>query len=109
MLNSQVVNIQSPGCTKKGVGTTIHELMHALGFLHEQNREERDEYVDVLYENIRLGKESNFDKASDGTTTGFGVPYDYGSVMHYSRYAFSINGKPTLVTKVTMDGEDALF
>lgn len=74
--------------------------MHAIGFFHEQNREERDDYVDVIYENIRIGHESNFDKAMNGTTYSFDVPYDYGSVMHYSRYAFSNNGEPTLITKV---------
>lgn len=74
--------------------------MHAIGFLHEQNREERDNYVDVIYDNIRDGYESNFDKAMNGSTFGFGVPYDYGSVMHYSKYAFSNNGEPTLIQKV---------
>lgn len=37
------------------VGTVIHELMHACGFLHEQNRYERDDYVTVNYANIRQG------------------------------------------------------
>lgn len=95
----QVVNLQSPGCTTK-VGTVIHELMHASGFLHEQNREERDEFVDIRFENVRKGYENNFEKASPGLASGFGVDYDYGSVMHYSTGAFTVNGQPTIVTKV---------
>ncbi|XP_013101001.2 hatching enzyme 1.2 [Stomoxys calcitrans] len=95
----QEVNLQSPGCLTKP-GTTIHELMHALGFLHEQNREERDSYVNIQYQNIQPSAKSNFDRAS--RTLAFGVPYDYGSVMHYSANAFSTNGRPTIVAVRSM-------
>lgn len=47
-----------------------------------------------------LGHENNFDKADKEKTTGFGVPYDYRSVMHYSSTAFSVNGKKTIIPKV---------
>ncbi|KAJ8956335.1 hypothetical protein NQ318_015073 [Aromia moschata] len=94
----QQVNLQSPSCTTK-IGTTLHELMHAAGFLHEQNRYERDDYVSITWQNIKKGHEANFDKADKGTTDGFGVPYDYRSVMHYSSKAFSSNGQPTIVPK----------
>lgn len=94
----QEVNLQSPGCLSKP-GTAIHELMHALGFLHEQNREERDSYVSIQYQNIQPSTMSNFDRASK--TLAFGVPYDYGSVMHYSSTAFSTNGRPTIVAMVS--------
>lgn len=95
----QLVNLQSYGCTSL-IGTILHEFMHVVGFLHEQNREERDEYVDIRFENVRKGYEMNFDRAEKGTTSGFGVGYDYKSVMHYSAMAFSANGQPTIVTKV---------
>lgn len=98
----QEVNLQIPGCTSK-VGTAIHELMHALGFLHEQNRSDRDTYITVNWANIRSGTQANFDKASAYSTNAFGVDYDYSSVMHYSAYAFSRNGQPTLVPKVFYD------
>lgn len=94
----QVVNLQSPGCVTKS-GTVIHELLHAAGFLHEQNREERDKFVSIVDSNIRQGYEINFKKASPGETTGFGVGYDYGSVMHYSSKAFSKNGQATIQAK----------
>lgn len=69
------------------------------GFLHEQNREERDGFVTIRNRNIKPGYEANFDKAPRGATTGFGVGYDYGSVMHYSPTAFSRNGQPTIESK----------
>jgi hypothetical protein len=94
----QVVNLQRPACMAK-VGTVLHELMHTVGFLHEQNRYERDEHVDVLWQNVDRGKEDNFKKIP-ATTALSEVPYDYESVMHYSTMAFSSNGNPTLRTKV---------
>lgn len=42
------------GCNHKG--SIIHELMHALGFWHEQSRPDRNLYVEVLWENIQDGK-----------------------------------------------------
>jgi hypothetical protein len=92
------VNLQTGICLET-LGTPIHELLHAVGFMHEQNREERDNFVRINLKNIQKGKEQNFDKAKSGTTSGFGVGYDYGSVMHYSAVAFSSNGKPTIEAK----------
>ncbi|XP_012287980.1 zinc metalloproteinase nas-13 [Orussus abietinus] len=95
---SQIVNLQIPGCvTRKG--TIIHELMHAVGFLHEHSRYERDNYVQVKWENITPGRDNNFKSATRDSTNDFGVEYDYGSVMHYSAKAFSRNGQPTLVPR----------
>ncbi|XP_045468360.1 hatching enzyme 1.2-like [Harmonia axyridis] len=94
----QEVNLQTPACTTK-VGTILHELMHACGFYHEQNRPDRDNYVTIGFGNIKPGHDSNFKKASAETTNDFGVTYDYRSVMHYSEHAFSRNGKPTIVPK----------
>lgn len=95
----QIVNLQTPDCLH-AVGTVIHELLHAVGFLHEQNREERDGFVFIRNNNIEPGRERNFEKAKSDDAIGFGVRYDYGSVMHYSPVAFSRNGQPTIETKM---------
>ncbi|XP_065091620.1 low choriolytic enzyme-like [Ochlerotatus camptorhynchus] len=90
----QTVNLQSPGCVKHGV--VVHELLHALGFFHQQSASNRDDFVRILWENIESGHEHNFDKYNDTVVTSYGVEYDYGSVMHYSGKAFSKNKEPTI-------------
>lgn len=36
------------------IGTPIHELLHAAGMFHEQSRADRDNYVEIIYENVNL-------------------------------------------------------
>ncbi|CAL1266944.1 unnamed protein product, partial [Larinioides sclopetarius] len=46
------------GCHK--LGTVIHELGHIIGFYHEQNRSDRDSYLNVYLNNVRPGELSDF-------------------------------------------------
>ena len=67
------------------------------GFKHEHTRSDRDRFVEINFENIKKGHESNFKKC--GYCNNQRLPYDTGSVMHYSSYSFSKNGKPTIIVK----------
>ncbi|XP_075699574.1 embryonic protein UVS.2-like [Rhinoderma darwinii] len=92
---SQYVGLAIDGCMYKEI--IQHELNHALGFYHEHTRSDRDDYVTIMYENISPDETENFDRQD---TNNLGLAYDYGSVMHYDKYAFTINpGQPTIVPK----------
>jgi len=75
-------------------------MLHTLGLDHEHKRPDRDEFVTVVLDKIQRGKEYNFEKNSDDY---FDLPYDYGSVLHYSRNHFSIDGSDTLIPKVLFE------
>ncbi|KAJ1078384.1 hypothetical protein K5549_018737, partial [Capra hircus] len=88
----QVVSL-GPSCLQRGPGIVLHELMHVLGFWHEHSRADRDRYIRVNWNEILPGFEMNFIKSRSSNML---VPYDYSSVMHYGRLAFSRRGLPTI-------------
>lgn len=92
---SQIINLQAPGCTIK-VGTILHEVLHSVGFFHEQNRNDRDDHVKVNFNNIPEDKNVNFEKMSADEISAYNVPYDVKSVLHYSSFAFSKNTQRTI-------------
>ncbi|RXN36398.1 meprin A subunit beta-like protein [Labeo rohita] len=60
----------------------------------------RDDYVTIVWDQIEAGKEHNFNSYDETESSNLGVPYDYSSVMHYSKTAFSKTSEPTIVTKI---------
>ncbi|XP_041842016.1 low choriolytic enzyme-like [Melanotaenia boesemani] len=90
----QFISLEKPGCLFHA--TVQHEVLHALGFQHEQERSDRDEYIKILFENIEPEFKFAFEKVE---TNNLMTPYDFNSVMQYYKYAFSKNGMPTIVAK----------
>lgn len=91
---AQDLSLDVNGCLYAGI--IAHELIHALGFRHEQSRPDRDSYINVMYENISPNNYAAFDKYT-WTSTASTSPYDLYSIMHYDSMAFSSNNKPTIV------------
>lgn len=95
--NVQQITLGS-GCE---LGAAIHEIGHAVGLWHEQSREDRDQFVTVNWANIQQGMAHNFNQhITDGDDVG---AYDYHSIMHYPRWAFSNNGQDTIVPRQNVE------
>eukprot|EP00111_Clytia_hemisphaerica_P024303 TCONS_00071669-protein len=98
------------GCGYRG--TVIHQIMHALGFLHENTRTDRENYLTIDSNNIEEGFAHDFEKYENRMIYMNGVPangdltqsqnpgiqnaqllkfneYDYFSITHLGCHAFS--------------------
>ncbi|GFV29683.1 astacin-like metalloprotease toxin 1 [Trichonephila clavipes] len=113
--NEQLLSL-GPGC--EPFGTIVHELLHAIGFEHEHNRSDRDDYLTINWSNIvnqwyyafkKLRPEENRLLSS----------FDFNSIMLYGSNSFvktwgqfsmtSKDGKqlPEVYDKKAMSASDA--
>ncbi|KRY85459.1 Zinc metalloproteinase nas-8 [Trichinella pseudospiralis] len=80
--------------------TVIHELMHAVGFWHEHERWDRDNYIQILWNNVDRGGYDQFGKANLLESDYYDENYDYFSILHYDSKAFSRNGRNTIEARM---------
>ncbi|CAB4070015.1 unnamed protein product [Lepeophtheirus salmonis] len=103
------------------MGIAAHEMLHILGFAHEQTRPDRDQFVQIFWSRIKRNYISNYFRAIDINATDippvcdststqasfdncysgykartFGLSYDYGSIMHYGLNYFTSTGQDTM-------------
>lgn len=68
---------------RQGPWMPAHELGHALGFVHEHQRWDRDRYVTIHYEHIKPGREADYDWVPRSKWIVVTPNYDFRSIMHY--------------------------
>lgn len=80
-----------------GPTEVAHEIMHSLGFVHEQNRYDRDQFIQIFWENIEPKEKVNFEKFSGSAMKASGAAaFDFQSIMMYPETMFSSNQNPTM-------------
>ncbi|UYV66422.1 hypothetical protein LAZ67_4001612 [Cordylochernes scorpioides] len=84
------------GCDSHG--TILHELGHAVGFAHEHNRSDRDDYLNIFWENINPRYKDQFLKLKPYENRLL-TTFDYNSVMLYAEDTFSVDWRKTMVAK----------
>ena len=93
--------IRAGGCRRQSMGNTwgklCQQLVHTLGFIHENNREDRDSYIDVdlniipqyiLDYSLPKNKEKTIANAYNiqSSYPKTGTPYDCLSITHFKPY-----------------------
>ena len=82
-----------PLCGQKEI---LHEMMHTLGFFHQQNKIDRDQHIQILWENIEEKYWPNFQAIMVENEKG-NIPFYQNSLMMYSSRAFSNNEDYSIV------------
>lgn len=80
-------------------GHVMHEIMHCLGFCHEQSRSDRDNYITILFNNMHSDYTTLYQYRKEPRNVININSFDYKSIMLYDSYASSKNGKPTMLAK----------
>ena len=83
--DSQSISLDNDGCDD--IGRAMHEIGHAIGLYHEQQRNDRDSHVVVDFGRVQDGKLHNFFQVGDFLVDR--GPYNYDSIMHYEPWAFA--------------------
>lgn len=64
-------------------GLYLHEIGHALGLVHEHQLPDRDQHIDIVWDNVKPEWRRWFNKYSGSEIEQDSLPYDLTSVMHY--------------------------
>lgn len=68
------------------MGIATHELLHAIGMVHEHQRADRDTYLTINTNNLTSKGLDNIASRHDATDMAEMSAFDYGSIMMYPQY-----------------------
>nr|XP_039250138.1 uncharacterized protein LOC120327843 isoform X2 [Styela clava] len=87
----------------------LHVLMHSLGFHHEHMREDRDAYINIVWDNVDPAYENAFNKLNPQNYIISNSEFDKNSIMTLDGYAFSKTHEEKVdPTMLDLDTKEAL-
>ncbi len=93
--------------TANNLTSTLHELGHVIGLIHEHQRPDRDKHITVLWDNIINMVDfvglNQFSTKIPNTYNYELYKYDYHSIMHYKNF---IDGAPREAQFALFDRND---
>lgn len=69
--------------------------MHAVGFYHHHSRSDRDDYINIIWDNVKKDEKKQFQLLKKGDNKLL-TDWDFDSIMLYGSTIFSENGKVTM-------------
>ena len=100
---------QQPIYLSENCGTQeiLHEIMHALGFVHEQSRTDRDRFVEIQWDNIPKERYIQFAMVPEDWVheyRGSVFDFNYQSIMLYQDNAFAVQpNQKTMVSRTRQE------
>lgn len=95
----RTLNFSQDWCWQNRPGV-VHEIGHVLGLMHEHQRPDRDQYIQINTQNILSGFVFAFDKFQ---TAGVEQSnYDFESIMHYHAWSYAKVPGGALIANATM-------
>jgi hypothetical protein len=85
------------GCKNKKL--MLHELVHSLGFYHKHSQADRDQYLNIHWNNIPKEAHDQFDKFPQYWMQTFSRDFDFMSIMLYGPRLFGIDNRMTMSRK----------
>ncbi|XP_003425141.1 zinc metalloproteinase nas-7-like isoform X1 [Nasonia vitripennis] len=70
-------------------GLTLHMMMIVLGFYDQHNLHNRDDYINIHWDNVIPEAKAYLYKYRPEDSTDFGLPYDYHSVMQLYDWVYA--------------------
>ncbi|KAG5685082.1 hypothetical protein PVAND_014283 [Polypedilum vanderplanki] len=92
----QVINLNKSKSCANVPGIIMHEILHSLGFYHMHSHSQRDQYINIIWDNIDPSRNPDYRAADTSLTSSYNTKYDFYSVMHYAPI---INGKRVIKPK----------
>ena len=90
--------------------SVLHEMGHVFGLIHEHQRYDRDDYIELIQTNIKSDRIFAWSKVGELLDlNNFNKKYDISSIMHYGQYTGDAINSSEPIYKIKSGGVNRGF